>query len=40
METISLQGKTIFFEKRIREYSTSGVRIDRVDQDFALNASF
>ena len=40
METISLQGKTNFFEKRVEEYSKSGVGIDRADQSFALDASF
>ena len=40
METISLQGKTNFFEKRVGEYSKSGVGLDRVDQSFALDASF
>ena len=40
METISLQGKTNFFEKRVGEYSKSGVGIDRADQSFALDASF
>ncbi len=29
METISLQGKTNFFEKRVGEYSKSGVGVDR-----------
>ncbi len=40
METISLQGKTNFFKKRVGEYSKSGVGIDQVDQSFALDASF
>jgi len=40
METISLQGKTNLFEKRIGEYSKSGVGIDRADQTFALDVSF
>jgi len=40
MEMISLQGKTNFFEKRVGEYSKSGVDIDRADQSFALDASF
>jgi ribonucleoside-diphosphate reductase subunit M2 len=40
METISLQGKTNFFEKRVGEYSKKGVGIDRADQSFALDASF
>mgnify|MGYP006168211391 CR=1 FL=1 len=40
METISLQGKTNFFEKRVGEYSKSGVGVDHADQTFALDASF
>jgi len=40
METISLQGKTNFFEKRVGEYSKSGVGIDRADQSLTLNTSF
>ena len=40
METISLQGKTNFFKKRVGEYAKSGVGVDRADQTFALDASF
>ncbi len=40
METISLQGKTNFFEKHVSEYSISGVGMDRTNQTFALDASF
>jgi hypothetical protein len=40
MEMVSLQGKTKFFEKRIGEYSKSGVGVDSADQTFALDASF
>ncbi len=40
METISLQGKTNLFEKRVGEYFKSGVGVDRADQSFALDASF
>jgi ribonucleoside-diphosphate reductase subunit M2 len=40
METISLQGKTNFFEKCVGEYVKSGVGVDRADQTFALDASF
>ena len=40
METISLQGKTNFFEKRIGEYAKLVVGVDRADQSFALDASF
>jgi len=40
METISLQGKTNFFEKRVGEYSKSGIGVDSADQSFALDISF
>jgi len=40
METISLQGKSNFFKKRVGEYFKSGIGIDRTDQSFALDASF
>ena len=40
METISLQGKTNFFEKCVGEYSKLGVDVDRADQTFALDISF
>ena len=40
METISLQGKTNFVEKRVGEYSKSGVGIDWAYQSFALDARF
>ena len=40
MEMISLQGKTNFFEKRVGEYSKSGVGMDRTDQTFNLDCSF
>jgi ribonucleoside-diphosphate reductase subunit M2 len=40
METISQQGKTNFFEKRVGEFFKSGVGIDWEDQSFALDASF
>jgi ribonucleoside-diphosphate reductase subunit M2 len=40
METISLQGKTNFFETRVGEYAKSGVGVDRADQTFALDTSF
>jgi hypothetical protein len=40
MEMISLQGKTNFFEKRIGEYSKSGVGVNSADQTFCLGASF
>lgn len=40
METISLQGKTNFFEKRVGEYSKSGVGVDRSEQIFDLDSSF
>ncbi len=40
METISLQGKTNFFEKCVSEYSISGEGVDRTSQTSALDASF
>jgi ribonucleoside-diphosphate reductase subunit M2 len=40
MEMISLQGKTNYFKKRVREYSKSGVGVDRTDQTFDLDTSF
>ena len=40
METISLQGKTNFFEKRVAEYAKSGVGVDASEQVFDLNADF
>jgi hypothetical protein len=40
METISLQGKTSFFEKQVGKHSKSGDGVDHVDQSFALDASF
>ena len=40
MEMISLQGKTNFFEKRVGEYSKSGVGVDSAKQVFALDADF
>jgi hypothetical protein len=39
-ETVSLQGKTNFFEKRVGGYSKLGVGIDWVDQSFTLDASY
>jgi ribonucleoside-diphosphate reductase subunit M2 len=40
METISLQGKTNFFEKRVGEYSKSRVGVDQTAQTFCLDSSF
>jgi ribonucleotide reductase beta subunit family protein with ferritin-like domain len=40
METISLQGKTNFFEKRVSEYSKSRVGVASIDQSFSLDSSF
>jgi hypothetical protein len=36
----AFKAKTNFFEKRVREYSKSGVGIDCANQTFALDASF
>uniref|UniRef100_A0A7S2UYQ9 Uncharacterized protein n=1 Tax=Fibrocapsa japonica TaxID=94617 RepID=A0A7S2UYQ9_9STRA len=40
MEMISLQGKTNFFEKRVGEYSISGVGVESEKQKFTLDADF
>jgi ribonucleotide reductase beta subunit family protein with ferritin-like domain len=40
MEMISLRGKTNFFEKRVAEYSKSGVGIDKNNMVFNLDANF
>jgi len=40
METISLRGKTNFFEKRVSEYSKSRVGVAPIDQTFSLDTSF
>jgi ribonucleoside-diphosphate reductase subunit M2 len=40
MEMISLQGKTNFFEKRVSEYSKSGVGVDSTKQVLAFNEDF
>jgi len=40
MEMISLQGKTNFFEKRVGEYSKSGVGVDAAEQVFSVDCDF
>ena len=40
MEMISLQGKTNFFEKRVGEYSKSGVGVNKDEQVFSLDCDF
>ncbi|KAF0682730.1 Aste57867_25181 [Aphanomyces stellatus] len=40
MDMISLQGKTNFFEKRVGEYSKSGVGVSATEQTFTLDADF
>ncbi|CAB1350452.1 unnamed protein product [Coregonus sp. 'balchen'] len=40
MESISLEGKTNFFEKRVAEYQRSGVMSNTLDRDFTLDADF
>ena len=40
MEMISLQGKTNFFEKRVGEYSKSGVGVEADKQVFSLDEDF
>nr|XP_055075496.1 ribonucleoside-diphosphate reductase subunit M2 B [Misgurnus anguillicaudatus] len=40
MESISLEGKTNFFEKRVGEYQRFGVMSNVVDSEFTLDADF
>tara|TARA_B110001452_G_scaffold266780_1_gene274577 strand:- start:13171 stop:14106 length:936 start_codon:yes stop_codon:yes gene_type:complete len=40
MNTISLTGKTNFFERRVSEYAKAGVGMDTGEQIFDLNAEF
>jgi len=40
MEMISLTGKTNFFEKRVGEYSKSGVGVDKSKMNFKIDADF
>jgi len=40
MDMISLQGKTNFFEKRVSEYSKSGVGVDATQQVIAFDEDF
>ncbi len=40
MESISLQGKTNFFEKRVAEYQKSGVMGKQEDKQFSLDEDF
>jgi ribonucleotide reductase beta subunit family protein with ferritin-like domain len=40
MQSISLQGKTNFFERRVSEYQKMGVLADRDDNIFTTNADF
>ena len=40
MEMISLRGKTNFFEKRVSEYTKTGVGIDKTNMVFNLDANF
>jgi ribonucleoside-diphosphate reductase subunit M2 len=40
MTSISLQGKTNFFEKRVGEYSKASVGVAREEQVFKLDAEF
>ena len=40
METISLQGKTNFFEKRVGEYQKAGVMNSAEQQAFKLDEDF
>merc|ERR1712086_547301 len=40
MKTISLDGKTNFFEKRVGEYAKMGVGVDASEQIFSMDADF
>ncbi len=40
MESISLQGKTNFFEKRVSEYSKSGVGVEASQQVISFDEDF
>lgn len=40
MESISLEGKTNFFEKRVAEYQKFGVMSNMMDCEFTLDADF
>lgn len=40
MESISLEGKTNFFEKRVAEYQRFGVMSSMMDGEFTLDADF
>lgn len=40
MDMISIQGKTNFFEKRVSEYSISGVGVSAESQKFSLDEDF
>jgi len=40
MESISLQGKTNFFEKRVSEYSKSGVGVNSAEQTIRFDEDF
>lgn len=40
METISLTGKTNFFERRVGEYAKSGILVDEARQCFAIDDDF
>ena len=40
MESISLEGKTNFFEKRVAEYQKFGVMSSMMDGEFTVDADF
>ena len=40
MELISMRNKTNFFEKRVGEYSKTGLNVDNCDMEFDLNSNF
>ena len=40
MEMISMEGKTNFFEKRVMEYSKSGLGVEKEKMAFTMDADF
>jgi len=40
MELLGTENKTNFFERRVGEYSKSGVLVDEEEQTFSLDADF
>ena len=40
MESISIEGKTNFFERRVSEYQKAGVMASEEDQEIRFDAAF